>query len=162
MKTHREWYREKKHFLGVRFRNCKQRHRSIMLEDYPYTLEQFRERFIEDETFNRLFGEWENSNYERAKSVSFDRIDESLGYTFDNIELKTLEENQRRHGELTRRGVGSSAHRNKPVTQREKDGTFVRTYISQAEASRATGIPQSAISACVSGKYNSGGGFVWS
>ena len=50
---------------------------------------------------------------------------------------------------------------NKTVNQFTKDGDFVASYMSFAEASRKTGIAQSGISSCCRGKYKQSGGYIW-
>ena len=51
----------------------------------------------------------------------------------------------------------------KPVFQKDKDGCLVNMFPSAAEASRQTGIPQSAIVRCCNGEkyYKSAGGYIW-
>ena len=51
----------------------------------------------------------------------------------------------------------------KPVFQKDKDGCLVNMFPSAAEASRQTGIPQSAIVRCCNGEkyYKSAGGYLW-
>lgn len=50
---------------------------------------------------------------------------------------------------------------NKIVIQLSKDGFFLNSFSSRSEAARAVGITPSWISACVNGKKNSAGGFIW-
>lgn len=47
------------------------------------------------------------------------------------------------------------------VTQYSKDMVKISSYISQQEASRATGIPQQNISVCCNYKRKSAGGYIW-
>ena len=47
------------------------------------------------------------------------------------------------------------------VSQYSKDGTFIRSYFSLSEASKATGVDSSGISKCCRGKLKTTGGFVW-
>lgn len=48
--------------------------------------------------FNKLFEEWELSNYNRKLTPSADRINPKLGYTIDNIRFITHSENSRLGG----------------------------------------------------------------
>lgn len=50
---------------------------------------------------------------------------------------------------------------NKPVSQYYKNGDFVATYASAAEASRQTGINQSHIGECCKGKLFTAGNYLW-
>ena len=49
----------------------------------------------------------------------------------------------------------------KAVTQFDKQGNFIKSWNSQAEAARQLNIKQSDISRCVNGKRNYCGGFIW-
>ena len=62
----------------------------------------FRDWSLHDESFNKLFTIWENSDYDRKKTPSIDRIDSNKGYTLDNIKWVTFSENCRR-GAITKK-----------------------------------------------------------
>lgn len=47
------------------------------------------------------------------------------------------------------------------VTQYSKGMAKIRSFISQQEASRATGIPQPSISLCCNHKQQTAGGYIW-
>ncbi|AGW43710.1 putative HNH endonuclease [Lactobacillus phage phiLdb] len=47
------------------------------------------------------------------------------------------------------------------VTQYSKDMVKIRSYVSQREASRSTGIPQPDISVCCNNKQQTAGGYIW-
>lgn len=49
----------------------------------------------------------------------------------------------------------------KPVVQYDKDGNVVRSFVSGSEASRATNVQPTKISACALGKRKSAGGYIW-
>lgn len=49
----------------------------------------------------------------------------------------------------------------KPVVQYDKDGNVVRSFVSGSEASRATNVQRTKISACALGKQKSAGGYIW-
>ena len=56
---------------------------------------------------------------------------------------------------------GSGNPKSKPVSQYNKDGTFIQTFAGQQEASRITGINQSQIWHICNGKGYTAGGFIW-
>jgi hypothetical protein len=56
---------------------------------------------------------------------------------------------------------GREHHRSKVVDQCDQDGAFIRRFFGTCEASRETGVPQSSISRCCTGKLNTAGGFTW-
>ena len=60
------------------------------------TREEFLEKFINDSTFLSLFENWKLNNYEYKLNPSIDRIDTSGGYTLDNIQFLTHEQNCRK------------------------------------------------------------------
>jgi group I intron endonuclease len=47
------------------------------------------------------------------------------------------------------------------VDQFDKDGNFIKTYFSIAEAARETNVKQGSIQFVLKGQYKTGGGFVW-
>lgn len=51
---------------------------------------------LDNEEYKKLHKEWVNNNYDMAKAPSPDRLDSSKGYTIDNMEWVTTEENNRR------------------------------------------------------------------
>ena len=62
--------------------------------DMPeYELEQLREWLYSQPNFDQLFLEWTNSGHDTMLIPSVDRIDNSIGYTFSNIQLMTWQEN---------------------------------------------------------------------
>jgi|TARA_R110000737_G_C14519523_1_gene475140 hypothetical protein len=60
------------------------------------TREEFYSWSSTNESFVLLYKEWVDSDYSRSLSPSIDRIDSSLGYTFENMQWITLSENSRR------------------------------------------------------------------
>lgn len=47
------------------------------------------------------------------------------------------------------------------VFQYDLDNNFIASYVSQTQAARVTGVSQGLISACLNGKLNKAGGFIW-
>jgi group I intron endonuclease len=60
-----------------------------------------------------------------------------------------------KHRESMAKAVGTK------VQQFTKEGTFINSYPSYAQAARETGVSPSSLKACVSGKLKLAGGFVW-
>jgi hypothetical protein len=94
-------------------------------------------------------------------SPSFDRLDNSKPYTFDNLELVTWGENKRRghedvkNGTLKRRGFNLT-----PII-----GTNIKTgevveYISQNAAKR-DGFNNGHINSCLKGRIKTTSGYRW-
>lgn len=53
----------------------------------------FVDKFLNNENFNKLFVEWQQSNYEYRLCPSVDRIDKNKGYVLDNLQFITHSEN---------------------------------------------------------------------
>lgn len=58
--------------------------------------EDFYNWSLSNESFVLLYKEWVDSDYIKSLSPSIDRVDSSLGYTFENMQWITLAENSRR------------------------------------------------------------------
>lgn len=127
-----------------------------------YTLFELREWVFSQSNFKKLFDNWVNSGYQKKIYPSIDRIDDSMGYSLDNIQLITWEMNNTKGYKCMREGkVIQTANPQKPVMQYTKDGKFIAEYVSQAQASRETGVMQSHISLVCRGKRKSSGGYAW-
>lgn len=132
-----------------------QRARSIQ-RGHPeptYTFKELKEWMLGQELFHTLYKEWEESGYKRQLAPSCDRNNQELGYSFDNITLKTLRQNQ-----MTQTNFGQ-----KEVIQYDDDMNEVARFDSATEAARITGNKQQNISSACLGKYRQKkvGGFHW-
>jgi len=103
------------------------------------------------EEVEELFNIWKNSGYCQDRSPSVDRLDDSKGYSFDNIQLVDWETNYRK----------SHVAMYKPVIQRYLDGEIKDNYKSVTEASKITGCARSNIAKAMSGDRKTCGGFLW-
>ena len=63
-----------------------------------YTASQFKEWVLQHKEYKKLYTAYELSGYDKNLVPSVDRLDPSIPYTFDNIELVTFEENMKRNG----------------------------------------------------------------
>lgn len=61
-----------------------------------FNKEEFYSWALDQPEFLKLFNDYSASNYNRKLAPSVDRVDSSLGYTFDNVEWVTMSENSRR------------------------------------------------------------------
>ena len=124
-----------------------------------YTKEELISWVTSQSHFEELYITWRDSGYLSNLRPSCDRLDNSKGYSFDNIELVTWEENMRRAKQDVRDGILGTFHT--PVYQYTLEGQFVARYISQAEAERTTGANQQNISACCRGLLQHTNRFRW-
>lgn len=119
-----------------------------------YSRVDFVNRFISDKRFIRLYNEWVKGGFKKPMKPSIDRINFKKGYSFDNVCVKTWEENR------YKQRMESVLSRGKPV-EAILDGTVVATYKSQRIAADTLGCFQSAISRCCRGLQQEVGGYKW-
>lgn len=73
-----------------------------------------------------------------------------------NVDMELIKENMRKLG---KKGYGN---RKQKIKQYDKEGNFIKEWISSREASKSLNISETSISNCVNGNSLSAGGFVWS
>ena len=120
-------------------------------ESPSYSKEWFSNWLLNETKFYSLYNNWEKSGYLKDLTPSVDRLKDSIGYTKSNIQLVTWKENNSKSHEKQK----------KKINQYSKDGIFIASYNSLAEASQATGAKRNCISSAASGRYKTSGGFIW-
>ena len=136
--------------------NAKKRGHSIP----TYSAKELREWLFSQPEFHRLYDNWKRLDYQIEYVPSVDRKDDYISYTMDNIQLMTFKENCDKSYSDRRNGINNKS--NQKVHQYTLQGEFMRSYHSQTEASRVTGIPQTCISAVCLGNQESTCGYIWS
>lgn len=116
-----------------------------------YSYEEFKNRYLTDDEFLKLYINWIKSGCIKNKKPSFDRIDNSKGYDFNNLQLMTWEENN----------IKGRKECSLQVNQYDLDGNYIKTYNSIVEASKAVNVYKSNISACCKGKLKTSAGYIW-
>jgi hypothetical protein len=118
-----------------------------------YTFDELKEWFISQPNWEDLWLKWENSNYTTQLAPSIDRLDESKGYSLDNIRLVTWYENCKK--EHHRQG--------KKVNQYDLDGNYLRTFDSITDALKALNksTRDSHITLSCKGEQNHTFGYQW-
>jgi len=118
-----------------------------------YTRDQLEKWILEHPNFETLYNTWVTSDYDMNLAVSVDRLDDSKGYSFDNIQLISFEENCKKACEGTRNKtlynptLLNGGHR--AVTMFTLKGVPLCSHISLAEAARFFNTPShQSISAC--------------
>ena len=119
-----------------------------------YTLEDLHKRYLNDETFLSIYKQWADNGYKYYDYPSIDRVDNSKGYTLNNLQIMTWAQN-RQKGDI------ENSHLTTEVLQYLMDGLFLRSFSSIKEAVKITGCHQGLISACCQGKRNQTGGYIW-
>ncbi len=66
-------------------------------QDPDYTLKELRTWMYAQPNFEELFDNWVQSGYNKFKRPSVDRLDDNIGYSFNNIQLVTWLENDRKY-----------------------------------------------------------------
>lgn len=90
-------------------------------------------KWLYDNGFQKLYDDWVNSGYNRWKKPSCDRLDDSKGYSFDNMRLVTWKENHDKNKkELEKKS-------RKAIQQVDLDGTVTKEWESIAQARRELG-----------------------
>ena len=65
------------------------------------------------------------------------------------------------HGKIVGKSPSKIEKQSVPILQFAKDGTFIKEWPSARETERQLGIAQPNICACLKGRRNLAGGFVW-
>lgn len=99
-----KYEKTKRGFLMRCYRNMLSRITGVQVAKYhlyegkrlDFTKQEFYEFSLGSDVFNKLFAEWELSEYNRKLTPSVDRINSAKGYSFDNIEWVTHSENSAR------------------------------------------------------------------
>ena len=115
-----------------------------------YTLEEMRSWMLKQDNLSSLM-EVHKETGDSLMVPSINRLNDEVGYTFDNIELITWKENR----EI------QPAKQLKPVIQMTLEGDFIKEWDSIREAARVTGIDRSTIGKVCKGKQKTAGKCKW-
>lgn len=126
-----------------------------------YTKKQLMDFIINHKDFDRLYFNWEKSNFNTDLKPSINRIDDYSPYSIDNIELVTWKDNKQK--EYNNRLQGLNNKHNRSVLQFDLEGNFIKEYYSIMQAERETGVLNAHIGKVCKNKpnYNTAGGYFW-
>ena len=124
-----------------------------------YTKAELKEFSLEN-GLQELMSNWEKSNYDKNLTPSIDRLDDSRGYSLDNIQLVTWKINNDK-AYTDRKSCKKITKQNKKINQYTLSGVFLASFDSISLASRLTSVCRSNINATCSGKHKNAGGFIW-
>jgi len=149
----------KKGLITAIYRNQK---RSSKVRGYnhpTYTKEELKEWLFSQKLFHELFDNWKASNFDKMSIPSVDRINDYKGYSLDNIQLMSWEDNLNKAYSDMKKGINNKQSR--AVLQFSVDGKFIAEYYSISNASRESGIHRANINSCCLGKLKIAGGYKW-
>ncbi len=124
-----------------------------------YSLNELKEATLAMPLFDTLYQTWVDSGYDTLLKPSYDRENDYIGYTKDNIELKTWGENKDKGYKDRRNGINNKV--SKEVIQLTLDGEIVNTFVSTHSASRITGFNRGSIASACRGTLKTCSGFKW-
>ena len=158
MNKHAKYRRTKKGLVNLIYCNQKSSSKRRGHSGPSYSKQELKEWLYSQEFFHLLFDNWKRLDYQKGYSPSVDRLDDSLGYSFSNIQLTDWKTNNKKRALQVRAGdVYDGPHPHKKVMQYSQDGDFLAEYISCAETSRVLGLERRGITyACgksISHKY---------
>lgn len=114
-----------------------------------YSLEEFKEWLFSQSNFETLYLDWVQSNYDKWKKPSGDRLKNNLSYSLENLRLVTWKKNF------------ESEHRDKckKIDQLSLEGEFIKTWPSLKAAQK--NLERGDISSVLRNLSNTAGGFKW-
>lgn len=125
-----------------------------------FTKIQLKEWFFSQKNFKELWNNWICSGFDRMLAPSADRVNNSIGYLFTNLELKTWKENMNKDIKYNSYTAGMKT--SKKVLRFCKQGIMLDEFESLREASRSTGIDRRNITVAIKGKRRkTAGGYIW-
>lgn len=113
-----------------------------------YSIDDLLSKYMTDPTYVNLFKLWKDSNFNKWLSPSLDRLNENLGYSFENIQMISWKQNMLNHQELKFTGIAN--YDSKQVSLYDMNGVFIETFVSLKALSREFDIHVGVISRCLS------------
>ena len=146
----KKYLKTPKGVLNIIYRNqlLKQKRRGIKVN---YTYKEFKDKYLNDEKYLELYNQWLKNNCLSDYKPSFDRIDNTKDYSFDNLQIMTWRENNAK----------GRRECMKAVRQYDLSGKFVKTWESIATACRSLNMARTSITECLSGKRKTAYKSIW-
>ena len=139
----------------------KERNKSKGYGDLPYSKLELSV-WLYNNGYAELYRAYFESGLNKDLKPSCDRLEDTLGYDFNNMQLVTYRENIDKCYSMRRSGSANhGGAKQYPVMQMTKDKVYINEFHSIAEAERVTGIPKSNISGNCLGKRKTAGGYCW-
>lgn len=140
-----------------------QRHGSKLRGHIPpnYSVQELEDWMV-SKGYVALYDQWMLSDFSKEMMPSTDRLDDSKGYSFNNMRLVTWQENRdKAYADRKANILITSQHVR--VNQYSKSGEFIQTFDSIESAARAVGGDSANILKVCQGKpsYLTSKGFRW-
>lgn len=128
-----------------------------------YSRSEFIETYINNPEFLSLFERWEQCGYKTELSPSFDRLLDSAGYSFDNLNkwMTTKENIDKGHADMRNGILKNGVKPQKPVVATNKKTLKTLEFCSASQAGRILNIEKSNIAKCCRKELKSAGGYFW-
>lgn len=121
-----------------------------------YTREELSEWLSNHPKFQTLYDEWVKSEYSKDKSISIDRVNDNLPYSFNNITLTDWETNNIK---------GRTCHREgkirREIIQYTREGNYVKTFPNAVSAAVAMNCSTGEITRCCKKRRPTCKNYVW-
>jgi len=101
-----------------------------------YSLKDFIDTFMNEKTFVELFDNWVNNDFIQGLKPSCDRIDDFSGYSFENIQFVTWDENNSKNHKSERRKQLCREIKKShiiPIAQYESNGNLISLWINGSD-----------------------------
>ncbi len=147
----------------IKYLYKKQRYRSIDRKHPPpeYSREEFLNFCLNSKKFQTIYKNWVESNYITDLAPSIDRLDDYKGYSFDNIQVVTWEENYKNYRNSVKNRI--NLKKLKPIQKIcLKTGKVIEEYLCAKDAEIFYPYPdKSHICKCCKNKQKSHKGYGW-
>lgn len=132
-----------------------QRYRSKKKNFQPptYTWDELKDWLDAQPNTVKVWNDWVNSGYQQELCPSIDRIDNKKGYSLDNIQLMTFQQNRAKGHQDVINGEQNTGMERVAVQGFYPDGSLQGTYASINEAARQTGMSAQTIGRHAKGIY---------
>ena len=147
----KDYYRTKKGLISQRYQRQKKSSRKRGHETPRYTRDELLEYCLNSKEFTKLYNRWVSSDFITELTPSIDRLDNSKGYSFENIQIVTWRQNN----------LNSHKTNMVSVYQYDLNGVLLMKHKSINEASDYVGCDGSSISRCCNGVRKTAGGYRW-
>ena len=148
LEAHKKYARTPKGILTVMYRNMRRNKLGI-----SFTLKEFHQRYLQDSEYQYLVNEWRKRGFKKVDKPSLDRKNCKKGYTFENTQMMTWEEN-----EFKRSALDGKLGR-KPAVLQLVGNKVIKRFQSQRHVVKEMGVNQGSLSDVLRGKRKSVGGY---